>query len=156
MWSGSTVPTGWALCDGSQSTPDLRGRFIVGSGSGSGLTSRSIGNTGGTETHTLSTGNLPAHNHSFSGTTTTGGAHTHPYKDIYWMENGGSTSVFGSNVRGSGDTDSDNEVWETDRTTSSSGDHSHTFSGNTGSIGDGAAVNHLPPFYSLAFIMRVQ
>ena len=34
MWSGSTVPTGWALCDGrtvsGQTTPDLRGRFIVG------------------------------------------------------------------------------------------------------------------------------
>ena len=155
MWSGSTVPTGWALCDGSQSTPDLRGRFIVGSGAGSGLTTRSIGNTGGAETHTLSLGNLPAHNHSFSGTTSTGGAHTHPYSDVYWMENGG-TTVLGTNIRGSGDTDGDNEAWEVGRTTSSAGDHNHTFSGNTGSVGDGTAVNHLPPFYALAFIMRVQ
>jgi hypothetical protein len=32
MWSGSiaTIPTGWALCDGSNGTPDLRNRFVVG------------------------------------------------------------------------------------------------------------------------------
>jgi hypothetical protein len=32
MWSGplSEVPPGWALCDGTQATPDLRDRFIVG------------------------------------------------------------------------------------------------------------------------------
>jgi len=33
MWSGSSIPTGWGLCDGTQGTPDLRNRFIVGSGS---------------------------------------------------------------------------------------------------------------------------
>jgi len=30
MWSGTTIPSGWALCDGTNSTPDLRNRFIVG------------------------------------------------------------------------------------------------------------------------------
>jgi hypothetical protein len=35
MWSGavSAIPTGWSLCDGSNSTPDLRGKFIIGAGS---------------------------------------------------------------------------------------------------------------------------
>jgi hypothetical protein len=35
LWSGSTatIPTGWVLCDGANSTPDLRNRFIVGAGS---------------------------------------------------------------------------------------------------------------------------
>ena len=35
MWAGSilAVPAGWFLCNGSNSTPDLRDRFIVGSGS---------------------------------------------------------------------------------------------------------------------------
>ena len=34
MWSGAVldIPEGWALCDGTQGTPDLRNRFIVGSG----------------------------------------------------------------------------------------------------------------------------
>lgn len=32
MWSGSvaTIPAGWAFCNGSNGTPDLRDRFIVG------------------------------------------------------------------------------------------------------------------------------
>ena len=32
MWSGAIaeIPPGWALCDGTQGTPDLRDRFIVG------------------------------------------------------------------------------------------------------------------------------
>jgi hypothetical protein len=36
MWSGSiaSIPTGWAICNGSNSTPDLRNRFVVGAGSG--------------------------------------------------------------------------------------------------------------------------
>jgi hypothetical protein len=35
MWSGTiaTIPAGWALCDGSNGTPDLRNRFIAGAGS---------------------------------------------------------------------------------------------------------------------------
>lgn len=160
MWSGSTVPTGWALCDGTtsngQQTPDLRGRFIVGSGAGSGLTSRSIGTKGGAETFTLTTSNLPAHNHTFDVNTSSAGSHYHGYKDIYWMENGGSTSPLGQDIRGSGDTDGNNEAWETDRNTGSAGDHTHNVNGTTSSVGSGTAVNNLPPFYALAFIMRVQ
>jgi len=32
MWSGSiaTIPSGFALCDGSNGTPDLRNRFVIG------------------------------------------------------------------------------------------------------------------------------
>ena len=35
LWSGSqaSIPSGWALCDGNNSTPDLRGRFVIGAGS---------------------------------------------------------------------------------------------------------------------------
>ena len=157
MWSGSTVPTGWALCDGTtsngQQTPDLRGRFIVGSGAGSGLTSRSIGNTGGTETHTLTTGNLPAHNHTFDVTSGSAGGHDHSYKDIYTSEDGG---TYGSQMKGIKGSDNDNEGFEIDRDTVSNGAHTHNVKGTTSSVGSGTAVNHLPPFYALAFIMRVQ
>ena len=39
MWSGAAnaIPTGYVLCNGSNNTPDLRNRFVVGAGSGSAL-----------------------------------------------------------------------------------------------------------------------
>ncbi len=48
MWSGSIagIPTGWALCDGNNGTPDLRDRFIVGAGN-----SYTIGEQGGSTSH---------------------------------------------------------------------------------------------------------
>ena len=32
MWSGDTIPEGWKLCDGTEGTPDLRDRFVLGAG----------------------------------------------------------------------------------------------------------------------------
>jgi microcystin-dependent protein len=43
--------------------PDPRGRAIIGSGEGSGLTARTHGATGGAETHQLTTTEMPAHAH---------------------------------------------------------------------------------------------
>ncbi len=50
MWSGTiaSIPAGWTLCNGSNGTPDLRDRFIVGAGSG-----YAVGATGGSSVHTL-------------------------------------------------------------------------------------------------------
>lgn len=64
MWSGALtqVPTGWALCDGGNGTPDLRRRFIVGAGSGGGQ--YGIGETGGLDQVTLSVAQMPSHNHN--------------------------------------------------------------------------------------------
>jgi len=60
MWSGSiaTIPDGWSLCNGSNGTPDLRSRFIVGAGS-----SYSVHSSGGQTTVTLSVSQMPGHNH---------------------------------------------------------------------------------------------
>ena len=74
MWSGASnaIPTGWVLCNGQNGTPDLRNRFIVGAGS-----SYSVGNTGGSDTVSLNTNQIPAHSHGFSLSAASAGAHTH-------------------------------------------------------------------------------
>ena len=64
MWSGaiSAIPTGWVICDGTSSTPDLTDRFVIHADSDSGGTNN-VGDTGGSSTHTLITAEMPAHAH---------------------------------------------------------------------------------------------
>lgn len=47
MFSGTTIPEGWLLCDGANGTPDLRDKFVVGSGN-----TYTTGATGGAAEHT--------------------------------------------------------------------------------------------------------
>ncbi len=61
LWSGSeaSIPSGWVLCNGSNSTPDLRNRFVVGAGNSYG-----VGNTGGADYVTLTVDQMPSHGHT--------------------------------------------------------------------------------------------
>jgi hypothetical protein len=54
MWSGQldAIPVGWALCDGSDGTPDLSNRFVLGAGA-----AEYLGSTGGSRTHKHRAGN---------------------------------------------------------------------------------------------------
>jgi microcystin-dependent protein len=177
MWSGSvaSIPSGWTLCNGSNGTPDLRGRFIIGAGG-----SYNPGNTGGSESVTLTTANLAAHTHSVSGTTATDGSHNH----------GGNTSIIGDHTHSSGIYNGKGLVDPTTTTTnagtgsgsigfsvwltqplgstfgSAAGGHSHTISttGSThshsisltsGSTGSATAHENRPPYYALAYIMKL-
>ena len=65
LWSGSSasIPSGWTLCDGTASTPDLRDKFVVGATSTYAVgANATMGNTGA---HTLTTAEIPAHTHSY-------------------------------------------------------------------------------------------
>jgi len=94
-FAGDTSPAAnWLLCDGASllradypdlfvvigttfgnvdgthfNVPDFRGRIPVGTGTGTGLTTRTLGDNFGEETHTLITSETPVHNHADSGHT---------------------------------------------------------------------------------------
>jgi hypothetical protein len=84
LWSGAVgaIPSGWHLCDGTNGTPDLRNKFVVGAGS-----TYAVAQTGGAVSQTASTDNQGAHAHSGatgaggaftpSGSTDTAGSHSH-------------------------------------------------------------------------------
>jgi len=174
MWSGSSTPSGWALCNGSNGTPDLRNRFIVGSGG-----EYSTKNTGGAKSVSLTKEQMPSHNHTARSNSTgghnhsiTGGSHSHAYKDIYYNEDSNhddarSGSVYGYEYiekgMGSGDSDTNNNrAFYKKRTTSSAththtigsvGNHSHSIS--IDSSGSSKAHENRPPYYALAFIMKL-
>jgi microcystin-dependent protein len=73
MWGGAIadIPLGWKLCDGTNGTPDLRAKFIVGAGDTG--AQYAVAATGGADTVALSVANLPAHSH---GVNDPGHAHT--------------------------------------------------------------------------------
>ena len=127
MWSGTiaTVPSGWLFCNGSNGTPDLRDRMIMGAnldavGVAYTRVTGSNTKTGGEATHTLTTAEIPAHAHT---ATVYGTGYSNSHSRPYFCEAGrideGSLTA----------------------TTNSDG-------------GSGGAHNVLNPYYALAFIMK--
>lgn len=141
MWSGATtnIPVGWLLCDGTNGTPDLRNRFIVGAGGTYG-----VGAKGGADTVTLSTSQIPSHTHGFSGSTSTDGLHTHNLYVSDGYQGGGRLDQSGEGT----------PAWRSNFT-EPAGSHSHTVTGSIASTGGGQAHENRPPYYALCFIMKV-
>ena len=80
LWSGaiSAIPTGWVLCDGANSTPNLTDRFVIHADADAAGT-RNVGDTGGAMTHTNTIAETAAHTHTVAvndGTTGAGAANS--------------------------------------------------------------------------------
>jgi len=156
FWSGAenAVPAGWALCNGQsvngRTTPNLRGRFVIGASDG-----RGVGGVGGAESVTLTVNQIPAHNHQVRGTTLEAGDHTHAVyaagiDDRNFSGRESQKDGFGVAA------DTNQKDTRYSATTTSGGNHAHTFNVTSDSTGGSQAVNIMPPFYALAYIMRVQ
>lgn len=155
MWSGSIAPDGWVLCDGGNiidaasplngtQSPDLKGRFVVGIGN-NGSNTYDYGDNAGEDSHRLLATEIPSHTHS--GTTSTDGSHEHDYNDLTVNR----TDVNGSNFNNQGISG----VPDNERTTDPAGNHSHTFTTDGGTGGNGAHENR-PMYFALAYIMRIK
>ena len=158
LWYGSvaSIPSGWVLCDGNNSTPDLRSRFVVGAGTGGNY---SPNDTGGSANAVLvsHTHNLQNHVHGFSATTSSVNlSHNHAttVDNTNLFPSSGQTSIgFG----GAGSYPA-----TTFSMSNALGDHAHAVSGNTGTpstnttdtLGESATNKNLPPYYALCYIMK--
>lgn len=143
-WYGAlgNIPSGFVICDGSNGTPDLRNRFVVGAGS-----DYTVGDTGGMASITLNTSQLPSHNHGIS--IDGNGDHYHAT-----MGENDANSPFGIYAWGSycgsrGGIDWDNNLHKT----STNGWHSH--SASIGNTGGNQAHENRPPYYALYYIMKL-
>lgn len=161
-FAGTVAPSGYVLCDGtsySRTTyaslysaigttfgsadaatfrvPDLRGRTMIGAGTGSGLSARSVGQTGGAETHTLTTNEMPSHNHGINDP-----SHTH--SSPLGKDDGNNSNIAGQAPSG----DAATQVWGA--ATNSS------YTGITiNNAGGGAAHNNMQPFLVIHYIIKL-
>jgi microcystin-dependent protein len=127
IWSGSqaSIPTGWLLCNGTSSTPDLRDRFIVGAGS-----TYAVNASGGSANAIL-----VSHTHT---ATVTDPGHSHTIQLV------GDSLVGSSPLRGSGNL-------ANTPATSTAVTSISVANSTEGSSGTNA---NLPPYYALCYIMK--
>lgn len=187
QYSGDTSnpPKGWLVCDGSALSkeqyhclyqvigstyapetsiefylPDLRGRVIIGAGTGPGLTARALGVANGYEDIVLTSPQMPSHTHS--GTTATNGAHVHTVNDPGHAHtqttNQDDYNNTGGDPPGFGGDNGSPVVWNninsstTGITLGSAGDHSHTFVTDT--EGGDQPHDNMQPYLVVNYIIK--
>lgn len=161
MWSSSTIPSGWQLCDGTAlnrttysalysvigttygagdgsttfNVPNLKGRVPAGYDSAQ-TEFNTMGKTGGEKTHLLTSAEMPAHNHTDSG-------HTHAAPDgaAFWVTNGSSGNVGNGTFWG---------VHAFDGSTNSTA----SAASNIQNTGGGGAHNNLQPYLTIRYIIK--
>ena len=160
------------MCDGNNSTPDLRNRFVVGAhsdGADSNWPNLAPDHTGGSNVSSL-----PSHNHSFSSThthsfsaTTGSDSHSHGVNDpghSHTMSANWHNSVNSGGALSFKDVANSNQIQSSTTGISINSDsHNHsisgttaggTASGTTGNTGSAGDKSNLPPYYALAYIMK--
>lgn len=162
LWSGSvgTIPTGWHLCDGTNGTPNLMDRFVLGAGN-----TYAPGATGGAATDAITTSADGTHFHGgatdpHSLTVAELPSHTHP---LYVQASGGAgdTESFANAAAIAGNIDgtkgylsknSGGAGTDLMQGAGSGVGHAHTI-GLDGGHTHTATVDTVPPYYALAYIM---
>ena len=136
MWSGTvaTIPSGWVLCNGSNGTPDLRDRFIIGAtqddaGVAKTNITGSLTQTGGSKDAIV-----VSHNHT---ATVTDPGHTHTASGISNL--GGGANAFN---------------WSTGASTQTTNSATTGISVAISTQGSSGTNANLVPYYALAFIMK--
>ena len=182
----SDIPSGWALCDGNNGTPDLSNKFIQGSsleeiGLIGGYSDVLIQHThvctideNGLHTHIGSLNDSPSHTHDGSISFVDGG-HTHNSFDTDYESQCPRTDGPWCQVCAKYDTDGIAIIDDDSPLTVTGGEHMHEFEMNTEGNHDhtmtllesglhnhditipteGTSNSNLPPYYKLAFIMRI-
>ena len=140
MWSGAVadIPTGWALCDGSNNTPDLRNRFVIGAGD-----AYAVDLTGGSANAIVVSHTHPA----TSSVTDPGHKHTITRTGVT-MDNpnvSGATGIYPYDISAGGASSDAGVV---------SRETGITVSTTVSTAGVSGTGENLPPYYALAYIMR--
>ena len=133
LWYGDTsnIPGGWVLCNGQNGTPDLRDRFVIGAGN-----NFNPGDTGGSNSVTLSEANLPSHRH-FVVSNALGG------------QNRTNSNVSANNQvrKGTGA----GNLYESYNLASTGSDAA---AGRSSAVGSGTAFDNKPKYHALCYIMK--
>ena len=127
IWGGGDIPSGWALCNGENGTPNLTGKFVTGANSNEDLKS-----VGGSTSH--------VHGNSAP---SSGGGHSH--SGISGTSGNSGTEMY---YGGSGEMAAGNHSHSLSGSVNAVANHSHTI-GNTNS------ADHMPLHKYLQFIMRI-
>jgi hypothetical protein len=148
MWGGavSAIPTGWALCNGQNGTPDLRSRFIVGAGDG-GSPAYKPGDVGEPDQHSHT---IDAPSQSFA--TDAAGSHSHVVPGSWYKRALGYAAAErsdyalldtgGAEVRGA--------------SVQSGGSHTHTLTIDLSAFTSGSSSgNNRPKWYAVCFIIKL-
>ena len=128
LWSGSSIPLNWHICDGTGGTPDLRGKFVYGKVN---------------ESDTPLTGGASSHSHGGGTVSSGGGAHTHT-ANVSTNAAGSSKVFYQQTVLVAPDGHSHSASFGV-----SSGGAAHTHGVSLDSAGS------LPPYALLYYIMKV-